>query len=163
MGKLIDAFSKVPGDDLRLWLYGAGDMEAEIRIAAERDARIIYFGVAPNSDVVNVQLRATLLVNPRPSNEEFTKYSFPSKNMECMVSGTPLLTTPLSGMPYEYIPHVYLFEDESVEGMACTLSRVLMLPKSDLHEMGLNSKRFVLDKKNNRVQALALMKMIQSS
>jgi hypothetical protein len=34
-----------------------------------------------NDRVVEEQLRATLLVNPRPTAEAFTKYSFPSKNM----------------------------------------------------------------------------------
>ena len=34
-----------------------------------------------NDRVVEEQLRATLLVNPRPTTEAFTKYSFPSKNM----------------------------------------------------------------------------------
>lgn len=163
VGKLVDAFSLVPGEEFRFWLYGAGDMEPEIRRAAEGDARISYFGVVPNSVVVNEQLKATLLVNPRPSDEEFTKYSFPSKNMEYMVSGTPLLTTPLPGMPKEYIPFVFVFEDESVEGMASALSHALRLPRSQLHDMGSRSKRFVLEKKNNREQASVLIKMIQSS
>ena len=34
-----------------------------------------------NDRVVEEQLRATLLVNPRPTAAAFTKYSFPSKNM----------------------------------------------------------------------------------
>ena len=34
-----------------------------------------------NDRVVEEQLRATLLVNPRPTAEAFTKYSFPSRNM----------------------------------------------------------------------------------
>ena len=52
------------------------------------------------------ELKATLLVNPRPTTEEFTIYSFPSKNMEYMASGTPLLTTKLPGMPEEYHQYV---------------------------------------------------------
>lgn len=163
VGKLIEAFSHVDGREYRLWLYGAGDMEPEICRAAAKDPRIVYFGVVPNPVVVNQQLKATLLVNPRPSDEEFTKYSFPSKNMECMASGTPLLTTPLPGMPKEYEPFVFLFEDESVEGMAAELSRVLSFPRSQLHEMGAKSKKFVIDKKNNRQQAVVLIEMIQRS
>jgi hypothetical protein len=41
-----------------------------------------------NDRVVEEQLRATLLVNPRPTAEAFTKYSFPSKNMgQAVVEG----------------------------------------------------------------------------
>lgn len=151
--KLIDAFMLLPDDDLRLYIYGSGDMVKDMPEYMHIDQRIIYKGVAPNAEVVEMQLAATLLINPRPTHEEFTKYSFPSKNMEYMVSGTPLLTTPLPGMPKEYNPFVYLFVDESVEGMRQTLKQLLSKPKEELHEFGLRAKQFVLSKKNNCEQA----------
>ena len=36
--------------------------------------------------IVKEEKKSTLLVNPRFTNEEYTKYSFPSKNMEYMAS-----------------------------------------------------------------------------
>lgn len=68
-------------------------MENDIRKYEKIDNRNKYFRVVPNQAVAEEELKATLLVNLRPSNEEFTKYSFPSKNMEYMVLGTPTLTT----------------------------------------------------------------------
>lgn len=61
-----------------------------------------YFGVVANEIVVQEQLEATLLVNLRPTNEEYTKYSFPLKNMEYMVFSTPVPTTCLRDMHEEY-------------------------------------------------------------
>ena len=113
--------------------------------------RIIYKGVASNEDVVEAELKASLLVNPRPSREEFTRYSFPSKNVEYMVSGTPLLTTPLSGMPVEY--YVYLFAEETIEGYKATLETVLNLSSVELSDKGKKARNFILTKKNNVVQA----------
>ncbi len=95
----------------------------------------------------------TLLVNPRSSAEELAKYSFPSKNMEYMASGTPILTTPLPGMPKEYYPFVYIFDDETVDGFEKTLRMLLSKPKDQLHEFGRRAKEFVLTHKNNRMQA----------
>ncbi|WMX54276.1 glycosyltransferase [Peribacillus sp. R9-11] len=158
--KLIEAFLKLKMDDARLWLFGSGEMEDEIRSYEQLDNRVRYFGVVPNEDIVKKQLKATLLVNPRPSNEEFTKYSFPSKNMEYMVSGTPILTTPLQGMPKEYYDYVYLIEDESVEGLTQTLIDILSKPKEELHEKGLKTKEFVLEVKNNVVQATKVLKKL---
>jgi glycosyltransferase involved in cell wall biosynthesis len=151
--KLIDAFMQLEGDDLRLHIYGSGEVAKDMPDYMKLDKRIVYYGIVPNKEVVEKELEATLLINPRSSVEEFTKYSFPSKNMESMVSGTPLLTTPLPGMPQEYYPFVYVFNDESVEGFCQTLKMLLSTPKEELHEFGRLAKEFVLTYKSNRVQA----------
>lgn len=157
---LIEAFIELKDKDARLWLFGDGDLVNEINTYQEKDSRIKYFGVVPNEYVVREQLKATLLVNPRPSIEEFTKYSFPSKNMEYMASGTPVLTTPLQGMPQEYNDYVYLFEDETVDGMIKTLTTIFSKDKSELHDKGIRAREFVLKEKNNVVQAEKILNMI---
>lgn len=158
--KLIEAFTRLKHKNARLWLYGSGDIDKEIRKYEKADPRIKYFGVVSNELVVQEQLKATLLVNPRPSKEEFTKYSFPSKNMEYMVSGTPILTTPLQGMPQEYNDFVYLFKDETIEGMEKTLDYILEKSKEELHEKGLKAKEFVLKNKSNDIQAAKILRLI---
>lgn len=154
---LLEAFMILEIEDARLWIYGQGDMIDEIKEYEKKDSRIKYFGVVANEKIVKEQLKATILVNPRPSTEEFTKYSFPSKNMEYMVSGTPVITTPLPGMPLEYKEFVHIFEDESIIGLSNTLKNVLQMDKEELHEKGLNAKKFVLNKKNNYFQAKKLI------
>ena len=57
---------------------------------------------------------------------EYTKNSFPSKNMEYMVSRTPIMTTKLPGMPEKYDPYVYFIEDESPDGIANVLRKVIV-------------------------------------
>lgn len=155
--KLIEAFMRLQGDDLRLHIYGHGEMAKDMPEYVKQDNRIAYFGTVENRVVVQKQLEATLLINPRPSVEEFTKYSFPSKNIEYMVSGTPLLTTPLPGIPKEYYPFVYVFEDETVEGFQQSLKIVLTTPKEKLHEFGQMAREFVLKYKSNRVQAKRIL------
>lgn len=160
--KLLEAFTRLDNPNCQLWIYGSGDMVQEVEGYCKEDHRIKYFGVVHNDIIVREQLRASLLVNPRPSNEEFTKYSFPSKNMEYMVSGTPLLTTPLPGMPKEYDEFVYLFEDETIDGIAKKLKDVLNKPKEELHEKGIRAKEFVLKEKSNIVQAKRLLEMMET-
>lgn len=112
----------LPQENFRLKLFGSGPFVEKLKTKyTKKDSRIQYMGVAPNAEVVAAELDASLLVNPRPTHEEFTKYSFPSKNIEYMASGTPLLTTKLPGMPKEYYPYVFLIENESVEGYAKAL------------------------------------------
>lgn len=159
--KLIEAFMQLEGDDLRLHIYGWGEMEKDMPYYMALDKRIIYKGTVSNQKVVDRQLEATLLINPRPSDEEFTKYSFPSKNMEYMVSGTPLVTTPLPGMPKEYTQFVYLFNDESIEGIYKTLKFLLSKPKEELHNFGRKAKEFVLTNKSNYIQAARVIMLLE--
>jgi glycosyltransferase involved in cell wall biosynthesis len=154
---LIEAFMRLRGEDLRLFILGPGAMAEDMLCYTKQDFRITYFGIVHNKEVVQKQSEASLLVNPRPSLEEFAKYSFPSKNMESMASGTPLVTTPLPGMPQEYYPFVYLFDDESVEGMARTLEMLLSKPSEELCEFGAKARQFVLTVKNNTVWAKRIL------
>lgn len=158
--KLVDAFRIIKKNNVKLILFGDGPYVDELQHVVNEDSRIEYRGVVSNEEVLRTELEATLLVNPRPITEEFTKYSFPSKNIEYMASGTPLLTTKLPGMPKDYYPYVYLFEDESVRGYAAILDEVLSLPTEDLIAKGKEAKTFVLENKNYKVQAARILNLI---
>ncbi len=157
---LVEGFMKANVEDSELWLYGNGSFTDEIPEYHQRDFRIIYMGIKPNDEVIEAELKATLLVNPRPTHEEFTKYSFPSKNLEYMVSGTPLLTTKLPGMPEEYYPYVFLFDDETTDGYADTIRRVLTRPKDELRDKGSIAKQWILTNKNNVRQTERIVELI---
>lgn len=150
---LIDAFIGLNSDKLELHIYGSGDLETMMPGYCALDTRIVYHGVVSNSLVVENLRNATLLINPRPTTEEFTKYSFPSKNMEYMTSGTPLLTTKLPGMPPEYHPFVYMINDETVIGIRKTLSSILAKPQKELDNLGRAARKFVIENKSNVIQA----------
>ena len=153
--KLVKAFLIANVENSELHLYGNGDYVEEL--SALQNDRVRYFGSVPNSVIVEEELKATLLVNPRPTDAEFTKYSFPSKNMEYMVSGTPLLTTRLPGMPKEYDSHVFFFEDESVEGMSRTLREVLSKTPTELHQKGILAKEYIMKNKTEALQAKKIL------
>lgn len=156
---LVDAFIKAD-TDARLVLYGSGSYVDELRNVCREHPNVEYRGVAPNEEVVAAQSRATLLVNPRFTTEEFTKYSFPSKNMEYMASGTPLLTTKLPGMPSEYHKYVYLIEDESLDGFVSAIKAALAHSEEELKDFGQLAKQFVLKQKNNVIQAKRIIDLI---
>ena len=78
---LVQAFENVKGNNIELWICGSGDSEAAIREAASRDSRIKFFGLVDSQTALKMQRQATILVNPRTSEGEYTKYSFPSKTI----------------------------------------------------------------------------------
>lgn len=158
---MVDGFVLADMADAELHVYGSGPYAEELQATARQHPNVVYHGIAMNDEVVRAEMDADLLINPRPTNEEYTKYSFPSKNMEYMASGTPVLTTNLPGMPEEYKDYVYLFDDESVQGMAKRIREVLSLLPEELHEKGLSAKEFVLKEKNNIYQAKKIIELIE--
>lgn len=162
IGMLVEGFLKANIPSSELHIYGSGDYQEELKEISCQHASIKYMGVVPNSVIVEKELAATLLINPRPTNEEYTKYSFPSKNMEYMASGTPVLTTKLPGMPKEYNEHVFLLEKEDADGVADALQHVFKYSDEALHKKGAVAKEFVMREKNNVVQASKVLDMICS-
>ena len=159
---MVDGFllAKVPGAELHV--YGNGPYVDELKEITNSHHEVIYHGVVMNDEVVSAELEASLLINPRPTHEEFTKYSFPSKNMEYMASGTPVLTTKLPGMPADYYPYVFLVNDESADGMAKAYQEVLEKTDEELTEKGKQAKQFVLTQKNNVAQAKKVVHLIEN-
>jgi len=73
---LIEAFIGLKDVDVELHIYGSGDLENEMPKYCMLDKRVRYFGVVSNSIVVERLEEAMILINPRPTKEEFTKFSF---------------------------------------------------------------------------------------
>lgn len=157
---LVDAFLQ-SGVNGKLVIYGDGPYASKLREVSDKSDKVEYRGVAPNEEVVEAEHKASVLVNPRFTTEAFSPYSFPSKNMEYMASGTPLLTTNLPGMPEEYHGYVYLFGEETVEAYAETIRQVFAKSNEELLQKGALAKKFVLENKNNVAQARRIVKFIK--
>ncbi len=149
---LLEGFIDAKIENSELHIYGAGKYAPEIEQAAKEHENIKYFGSKKNSEVVDAQMRATLLINPRYTGAEFTKYSFPGKNLEYAASGTPTLTTRLPGMPEEYYEHVFLLDDETPSGLSTMLKVIAEKSRQELYECGQKTKKWMLDNKNCRTQ-----------
>lgn len=148
----------IPGTELHI--YGNGDYVEDLKKLSEKYENVKYLGIAPNETIVQEEMKATLLVNPRPTGEDYTQYSFPSKNMEYMASGTPVLTTCLPGMPKEYDPYVFLLRNETAEGVRDMLKEIFSHTPEQLHQKGKAAKQFVMEQKNNVVQAKKVLNMV---
>lgn len=157
---MVRGFINAQIENARLVIFGSGEYEKELTEIAKHNPCISFRGVASNDVVTAEERKATLLVNPRPPVGEYTKYSFPSKNMEYMVSGTPVLTTKLPGMPEEYWNYVFLVDECGEEQFASMFRKIFDLPEKELEGIGCKAKRFVLDKKNNVVQTKRILDLL---
>lgn len=157
---LLEAFSKIKDDSYRLVICGTGDSEEIIRNQAEKDERITFYSILPREQVLKIMQQATVVVNPRQNNEEFTKYSFPSKNLEALSSGVPFVAYKLDGIPDEYDDHIFYVDDDSSEALSKKLMEVCEMPEEERRLKAANARKFVLENKNAVVQTRKIVDLI---
>lgn len=146
---LLEAFKLIVCPNYKLLICGEGEAEGRIVELSKSDSRIEYLGLLKREDVVSLQKNATVLINPRGYEDEYTKYSFPSKIMEYLMSGRPTIAYKLPGIPEEYDKFIYFINDMTVESMAAKILQVCEEDTDVLDEFGRAAKEFVLTKKNN--------------
>ncbi|WP_396128567.1 glycosyltransferase [Exiguobacterium mexicanum] len=159
---LIEAFKEIMDENLELVICGEGEAKDYILEQSVIDSRIIYKGLLERRDVLTLQKSSTVLVNPRTNNDSYTKYSFPSKILEYMSSGTPVIAYKLDGMPDEYSEYLYTVDNYSRNGLKMKIEEVLNKPQEELSNMGMKARDFVLENKNKTVQTKKILEMINN-
>ena len=157
---LLNAFEKIENPNYRLWIRGNGDTLDEIKRRMKQDNRIVYFDRMSKSELMKLQKRATVLVNPVLTSQEFTRFFFPSKTLEYLASGTPTLMAPLKCMPKEYGQHLYYFNDESMDGIARRIVEICEKPTDELKKMGENASEFIHCQKTPQPQAEKILSFL---
>lgn len=148
--------------DFEMHFYGNGNYVSVLEEMHKKNPSIVYKGMASLDEIVRIEQKCDLLINPRPSNEEFSKYSFPSKTLEYMTSGTPILTTKLPGIPKEYFDYCFTIQQEDVQGVMDALTEILSMSQDELIEKGLSAYKFVLENKSNIIQGRKIIDFVES-
>lgn len=120
---LLNAFVMIKDKDFQLWICGAGGEQVMVEEYAKRDSRIKYYGFVAKDKIAKLQTSCDVLVNPRPNKDEFTKYSFPSKTMEYLLSGSKVVMYRLAGIPDKYYDYIYTVNGERAEDLKESLIR----------------------------------------
>ncbi len=145
---LLQGFLRLEDQSFKLLVLGKGEYGKKIMQASIEDPRIVFKGYSSQSEVKKLLKKATVLINPRPTNQSFTQYSFPSKTIEYMISGRPVISTRLPGIPDDYFPHLYILENETPEGLVELLKKIRALPPDVLTKFGSYAKKFILEFNN---------------
>lgn len=159
---LVKAFQKIKTPNACLKICGRGDSEETIRKIASKDQRIQLLGQLSNEEAVELQRRAAVLVNPRQNNEIYTKYSFPSKNMEYLLAGRPVIAYKLDGIPDEYDDYFFYPNDDSLARLSEKIDEVLLMSEEKRNELGSKAREYVLNEKNNVMASKKIIEMINS-
>lgn len=143
---IVEGFILNKNDDIVLEIYGRGDYENELKKVCDTNQKIRYKGFVSNTEILKVQREADFLINARSAEDEYVKYSFSSKTLEYMLSGTPLITTMLPGIPDEYREYIIELENNEPNTICNILNYISILDKTEKHELGIKALEFARTK-----------------
>lgn len=110
---LLKAFAKNHNANIRLKISGKGSLVDMVLEAAKNDSRITYLGCVPYEEYLSNLEQADVLVNPRNMNFPENQYNFPSKIMEYLATGKPIISTRFPG--WEKYNEYIIFCESTVE------------------------------------------------
>lgn len=160
---LVEAFCQTNNENFRLIICGDGPLSPYVSEMSKCDTRIIYMGTVTRDISVDLQRKSTLLINPRLPQETLTRYSFPSKTMEYMMSGTPMIGYRLDGIPKEYYNYFYIPEDFSIESLRDKITEVLSLSPSVLYRKAKEAQEFLINNKTSTIQVRRVVDYLSRS
>ena len=160
---MVDAFMLTKSSRYRLVICGDGALKKYIISQSRIDDRIEFMGVLPREECINLQHKTTCLINPRKPNGNITKYSFPSKTMEYLTSGAPMIGYRLEGIPNEYYEYMYTPEDMSVEAMARIMEQVAMTEQNELDYKASMAYKFIATHKTAQAQVQKMLNFLNDT
>jgi len=138
---LLKAWRGVRRADARLWICGPGRHEG-LRAAAAADSRIVDFGMVSESHLRTLTEQAAVLVNPRPPHHPGNRLNFPSKILEYLGTGKPIVTTRTASFAPEYDAVLTFPENETAAAFGRAIARTLVLSPEQREAHRLAVRRF---------------------
>ena len=135
--ELLDAVTLLPEDKYELHIYGTGPLLDLVKEYQSNYENIIYYGYLKNKEIKSVLSQADILLNIRISNFYTDIFGFPSKLIEYILSGTPIVSTNFKTLPGEISEFLYITKDVTPKSIA---DQILKLEKLDFNFINENSK-----------------------
>lgn len=156
--ELVDAFAELP--EAKLLICGKGDAVEHIKESAGKHDNIEYLGFLDLKSVNELRNECDFLINPRRPTGTYTKYSFPSKTAEYIMSGRPVIMYKLEGMPDEYDEYLNYLNGETPEEIRRELKIIFSKNYEELTDKANRALKFVKNNKSSYMQAKKILNML---
>lgn len=157
---LADVFEKGCFPDTELWICGSGEAAEELAERARRNPNIKFFGLVDSERALALQRQATILANPRPSEGNYTRYSFPSKTLEYLLAGKTVVMNRLPGIPAEYDGYLHYPSDESREAWIAKIREIMSMRAEDRSQRDKAGRAFIIGNKTASRQCRRIVDFI---
>lgn len=159
---LLDAFNKIENPNVRLWICGKGD-HPKLRYALKQDNRITFYGCVDEMTLKQLSRQAWVMVNPRPNAVIDSKHNFPSKVLEYLSYGKPVISTWTPGLAPDYQQVLQIPDQETPAGLADIIEQNLQWSFHKYQENAIKIYSFLEKQKTWIIQAERLKKWISQT
>jgi glycosyltransferase involved in cell wall biosynthesis len=160
---LLEAFSLLRGKRFRLRIAGAGPLDEQVRAAAARDPRIEFLGLLSFEGVLKIYSSSSVLINMRITKSRNTKYFFPSKMMEYLASGVPVISTCTGHVEEEFGAFTYLLREETPKALCELIEYVAALDPDERQKTGQRARAYMAACKTWAAQTRKLAEFIRGT
>jgi glycosyltransferase involved in cell wall biosynthesis len=126
--EVLEAVASCGLDQVQLFVAGRGPLTKNVQDAARLDPRIIYLGFLDRVKLLECYKQMDLLLNFRLTLRLKTDYFFPSKLLEFLATGLPVLTTKVGGFLQQFEGEVFLLDEETPVALAAKLRQIVEQP-----------------------------------
>ena len=88
------------------------------------------------------------------------EFTYEPKLIEYMMSGTPVLTTELSGIPKDYYNYVYSMKNANIETIVNSINDIMCKDAQELEKKASAAREYILSNKNYKTQCLKILEML---
>lgn len=159
---VIEAFNLINDDSIELHIYGEGPCKKQLEKLV-KNSQILFLGQKRNEDILKLQKHADLLVSPRLPDDFVTKYTFPSKILEYIASGNPVLSNKLLGIPDEYYEYIYVSKGIDALNWKNAILKIKNEKKEIINYKTEKAQQFILKNKSWEKQSMKIFNFIKEN
>ena len=130
---LLQSFQLIRNRQVELWLCGPGS-NLYVERAVRADPRIKFLGLIDEQRLQQISHRADVFINPRLSSVSGNRFNFPSKVLEYLSYGKPVISTWTEGLNPDYADILIVLKSETTGCLAETIEKVLSWDETERRE-----------------------------
>ena len=142
---LLEAFKQLNNPDVDLYICGHHGDKERLKNAIKGVSNIKNLGLLPVSKVLEYEKTALACINPRPFSEDLDRFSLPSKTLEYMSMGRPVISVRNTILMNKFPQEVIWIESADVANIKNAMRNVLSMSEEEKNNIGKEARKRVLD------------------
>lgn len=141
---LIGGFKRLENNDVDLYICGHHGDILKIKDEMKGYDNIKFLGLLPVNKVLEYEQHSLACINPRPFSEDFDRFSIPSKTLEYMSMGRPVISVKNTILMEKFPDQVIWTETGRKNDLKDAMQKVIDMKESEREKMGKELKNRVL-------------------
>lgn len=142
--EMLNALALLPEDAYTIDICGQGSEDCLVEDFARLHPNCCFHGRVEQDELNRLYEDADMMLNFRLPDDDDNDYSFPSKLISYLYSGSLVISSNFSSMPNAYRDFIFIVDNLRPETIANEIERIFTLDEETLNEMSARAREFVL-------------------